>query len=95
MPIRLTRQIRLKRPDAAVIDIRMPPTHTDEGLIAARSIRDGYPEIGLLILSQYVEPHYAMQLLEHHPEGDWISPQGAGLRPGHPSWIHLRRAHRG
>lgn len=65
----LERQIRLKRPDAAVIDIRMPPTHTDEGLIAARSIRDGYPEIGLLILSQYVEPHYAMQLLEHHPEG--------------------------
>ena len=56
------------RPDVALVDIRMPPTHTDEGLVAARQIRAAYPEVGVLVLSQYVEPAYAMQLLEDHPE---------------------------
>jgi DNA-binding NarL/FixJ family response regulator len=46
----------------------MPPTHTDEGLIAAREIRARYPEIGVLVLSQYVEPRYAIRLIEDHPE---------------------------
>ena len=55
-------------PDVAVVDIRMPPTHTDEGLVAARSIRDKWPDVGVLVLSQYVEPGYAMQLLQDHPE---------------------------
>jgi DNA-binding NarL/FixJ family response regulator len=64
----LLRAVRLTRPDAAIIDIRMPPTHTDEGLVAAQQIRAEHPDIGVLILSQYVEPHYAMQLLEEHPE---------------------------
>jgi DNA-binding NarL/FixJ family response regulator len=64
----LLRAVRLTRPDAAVVDIRMPPTHTDEGLVAAQRIRAEHPNIGVLILSQYVEPHYAMQLLEQHPE---------------------------
>jgi DNA-binding NarL/FixJ family response regulator len=64
----LLRQVRLKRPDAAVVDIRMPPTHTDEGLAAAQQIRTEFPEVGVLVLSQYVEPSYAMRLLEEHPE---------------------------
>ena len=55
-------------PDCAVVDIRMPPTHTDEGIVAARRIREFHPTIGVLLLSQYVEPLYAMQLLEQHPE---------------------------
>jgi DNA-binding NarL/FixJ family response regulator len=64
----LLREVRLKQPDAAVVDIRMPPTHTDEGLVAAQRIRADHPEIGVLVLSQYVEPSYAMRLLEEHPE---------------------------
>jgi DNA-binding NarL/FixJ family response regulator len=62
-------QIRVERPDAAVVDIRMPPTHTDEGLVAAERIRDEHPDVGILVLSQYVEPSYAMRLIERHPEG--------------------------
>jgi DNA-binding NarL/FixJ family response regulator len=57
------------RPDTVVVDIRMPPTHTDEGLVAARHIRAAYPGIGVLVLSQYVEPGYAMRLIEDRPEG--------------------------
>jgi len=64
----LMRHVRLARPDAAVIDIRMPPTHTDEGLVAAQQIRTEHPNVGVLVLSQYVEPSYAMKLLEEHPE---------------------------
>jgi DNA-binding NarL/FixJ family response regulator len=64
----LLREVRLKRPDAAIVDIRMPPTHTDEGLVATQRIRSDHPEIGVLLLSQYVEPSYAMRLLEEHPE---------------------------
>jgi DNA-binding NarL/FixJ family response regulator len=51
-------------PDVAVVDIRMPPTHTDEGLIAAGEIRRRFPSVGVLLLSQYVEPQYALRLLE-------------------------------
>src|SRR5438874_833692 len=64
----LLRHVRLARPDAAIVDIRMPPTHTDEGLVAAQQIRAEHAEIGVLVLSQYVEPSYAMRLLEDHPE---------------------------
>jgi DNA-binding NarL/FixJ family response regulator len=64
----LLREVRLKRPDAAIVDIRMPPTHTDEGLVAAQRIRADHPEIGVLVLSQYVEPSYAMRLVGEHPE---------------------------
>jgi DNA-binding NarL/FixJ family response regulator len=53
-----------RRPDAAVVDIRMPPTHTDEGLVAARTIRARHPELGVIVLSQYVEAAYALRLLE-------------------------------
>jgi DNA-binding NarL/FixJ family response regulator len=65
----LVRAVALEQPDAALIDIRMPPTHTDEGLQAAHRIRTTYPGVSVLILSQYVEPRYAMQLLEDHTEG--------------------------
>jgi DNA-binding NarL/FixJ family response regulator len=66
--VTLLDQVRETRPDVALVDIRMPPTHTDEGLVAAREIRASYPEVGVLVLSQYVEPGYAMRLLEEHPE---------------------------
>jgi DNA-binding NarL/FixJ family response regulator len=65
----LMRYVRVERPDAAIVDIRMPPTHTDEGLLAAEQIRAEHPEVGVLLLSQYVEPSYAIRLLEEHPEG--------------------------
>ena len=55
-------------PDAAIVDIRMPPTYSDEGLVAARRIRTEYPRTGVLVLSQYVEPSYAIRLLDEHPE---------------------------
>jgi DNA-binding NarL/FixJ family response regulator len=61
--------VRAKRPDVAVVDIRMPPTHTDEGLAAAAEIRERHPETGVLVLSQYLEPQYAMRLVEQAPAG--------------------------
>ena len=60
--------VRLARPDVAVVDIRMPPTHTDEGLVAAQTIRAEHPQVGVLVLSQYVEPSYALRLLQEQPE---------------------------
>jgi DNA-binding NarL/FixJ family response regulator len=64
----LMRQVMSSRPNAAIVDIRMPPTHTDEGLVAAQRIRAEHPETAVLVLSQYVEPSYALRLLEEHPE---------------------------
>ena len=64
----LLREVRLTRPDVALVDIRMPPTHTDEGLVAAQAIRTEHPQVGVLVLSQYVEPSYAMRLIQEHPE---------------------------
>ena len=64
----LLRQVELTRPDAAIVDIRMPPTQTDEGLVAADRIRGDHPEIAVLVLSQYIDSRYALRLLEHHPE---------------------------
>jgi DNA-binding NarL/FixJ family response regulator len=62
-------KVRSYSPDVAVVDIRMPPTHTDEGLRAAREIREKYPGTAVLVLSQYVEPGYAMELLQESAEG--------------------------
>jgi DNA-binding NarL/FixJ family response regulator len=64
----LVRKVAGTHPDVAIVDIRMPPTHTDEGLVAAQRIRAEHPAVGVLVLSQYVEPAYAMRLLEEHPE---------------------------
>jgi DNA-binding NarL/FixJ family response regulator len=52
------------RPDVAVVDIRMPPTHTDEGLRAALTLRHDFPDTGVLVFSQYIETSYSAQLLE-------------------------------
>ena len=57
------------KPDVAVIDIRMPPTHTDEGVRAARRIREAHPGVGVVVLSQHAEPEYAMELLSEGTEG--------------------------
>jgi DNA-binding NarL/FixJ family response regulator len=64
----LLRAVRLTDPDVAIIDIKMPPTHTDEGLVAAREIRSSHPGVGVLVLSHYLESVYAMRLLQDHPE---------------------------
>lgn len=64
----LLRSVRLTSPDVAIVDIKMPPTHTDEGLLAAHEIRSSHPDIGVLVLSHYLESIYAMRLLEEHPE---------------------------
>ena len=55
-------------PDVAIVDIRMPPTFTDEGLVAAQAIRSAHAEVGVLVLSQYLESTYAMRLIEELPE---------------------------
>jgi DNA-binding NarL/FixJ family response regulator len=65
----LTRKVELTRPDVAIVDNKMPPTHTDEGLAAAAEIRQTHPEIGVLVLSHYLDSRYAKQLLERHPSG--------------------------
>jgi DNA-binding NarL/FixJ family response regulator len=57
------------RPDVVCVDVRMPPTHTDEGLVAAREIRARHPGIGIVVLSQYVEAGIAMRLLAETPDG--------------------------
>jgi DNA-binding NarL/FixJ family response regulator len=59
----LLARVRADPPDAVVVDIRMPPTHTSEGLDAAERVRAEHPQVGVLVLSQYVETHHAMQLL--------------------------------
>jgi DNA-binding NarL/FixJ family response regulator len=56
-------------PDVAIVDIRMPPTHTDEGLRAAKLIRERWPRVGILVLSQYVQARYAVELLAQGTEG--------------------------
>jgi serine/threonine-protein kinase len=65
----LLRIVATEHPDVAIVDIKMPPTHTDEGLVAAEQIRSSHPDVGVLVLSQYLESRYATRLLEDHPEG--------------------------
>jgi DNA-binding NarL/FixJ family response regulator/class 3 adenylate cyclase len=65
----LLRHVGLHKPDVAIVDIRMPPTQTDEGLRAAREIRERFPGTGVLVLSQYVEPAYALELLGDTAKG--------------------------
>ena len=68
-PAELHRKIEVTRPNVAIVDIKMPPTHTDEGLVAAQEIRDTHPTVGVLVLSHYLEPRYAMRVIEQHPAG--------------------------
>jgi DNA-binding NarL/FixJ family response regulator len=62
-------KVRSYQPDLAIVDIRMPPTHTDEGLRAAQEIRERHPGTAVLVLSQYVESGYALELLADSAEG--------------------------
>ena len=64
----LLRIVATEHPDVAIVDIKMPPSFTDEGLAAAEQIRTAHPGVGVLVLSQYLETRYATRLLEHHPE---------------------------
>jgi DNA-binding NarL/FixJ family response regulator len=64
----LLRMVRSTTPNAVIVDIKMPPTHTDEGIVAAQEIRRDHPEVGVLVLSNYLESRYAMQLLAEVPE---------------------------
>jgi DNA-binding NarL/FixJ family response regulator len=66
---RLLSAVALDLPDVAIVDIKMPPTHTDEGLAAALAIRERHPSVGVLLLSHYLDSRYAMRLIEHHPGG--------------------------
>ena len=65
----LLRHVAMHKPDVAVVDVRMPPTHTDEGLRAAQTIREKHPQVGVLVLSGHIEPAYAMELLADSAEG--------------------------
>jgi len=68
-PDEFRRRVELTRPDVAIVDIKMPPTHTDEGLVVAQEIRGSHPDLGVLVLSHYLESRYAMRLLKQHPGG--------------------------
>jgi DNA-binding NarL/FixJ family response regulator len=65
----LLRKVRAHKPDVAIVDIRMPPTNTDEGIRAAQSIRAELPDTAVLVLSQYLEEDYALDLLAGSAEG--------------------------
>ena len=62
------RLVATEQPDLVVLDIRMPPTQTVEGLVAAKQIRSQHPNLGVLLLSNYVESHHALDLLSHTPD---------------------------
>jgi serine/threonine-protein kinase len=64
----LLRLVEARRPQLAVVDIKMPPDHSEEGLIAAQEIRRRFPDVGVLVLSHYLESRYAMSLIEELPE---------------------------
>ncbi|MFI5939417.1 response regulator [Streptomyces uncialis] len=67
--VALLAAVERERPDVVVADVRMPPTHSDEGLRAALEIRDRWPGVGVLVLSQYIEKRYATELLTGQSEG--------------------------
>ena len=62
-------KVRSYSPDVAIVDIRMPPTNTTEGLEAAKQIREKFPDVGVLLLSQFIEAGYALELLQENAEG--------------------------
>ena len=64
----LLRKVGAHKPDVAIVDVKMPPTHTDEGLRAAAEIRERHPQVGVLVLSQYLEEGYALDLLSSSAE---------------------------
>ena len=68
-PEEFLRAVEAHQPDAVVVDVRMPPTFTDEGLRAALVVRSNWPDVGVLVLSQYVEERYASELLSERAHG--------------------------
>jgi DNA-binding NarL/FixJ family response regulator len=68
-PDQLLARVEVESPDVAIVDIKMPPTFTDEGLRAANELRRRHPDLGVLLLSQYLEVHYAMKLIEDEIRG--------------------------
>jgi DNA-binding NarL/FixJ family response regulator len=66
-PDELLRLVEQHRPNVVIVDIKMPPTHTEEGLVAAEMLERSHPEVGVLVLSHYLAPRYAARLLENHP----------------------------
>jgi DNA-binding NarL/FixJ family response regulator len=64
----LVARVAVDQPDIAIVDIKMPPSHTDEGIVAAQTIRGQHPDVGVLVLSQYLASRYAIRLLEEVPE---------------------------
>ena len=69
-----------EHPDVVVTDIRMPPTNSNDGLVAAQRIRTEHPRTGVLVLSQYVETRQAIKLLQHCPAAGRLPAQGPGVR---------------
>jgi DNA-binding NarL/FixJ family response regulator len=67
-PDRLLALVARRQPDVALLDIKMPPTHSDEGIVAAQTIRREHPAVAVLVLSHSLESRYAMRLLQTHPE---------------------------
>ena len=65
----LLHRVRAEPPDVCIIDVRMPPDNEADGLVAALQLRSQFPQMGILILSQYVEPHYALELMQANPDG--------------------------
>src|SRR6266550_2383475 len=65
----LLRAVDLHRPNVVITDIRMPPTNTDEGIRAATALRENHPGVGVVVISQYVSPHYALRLFEEGSAG--------------------------
>jgi DNA-binding NarL/FixJ family response regulator len=65
----LLRMVEVRKPDVAIVDIRMPPGHGDDGLVAAQEIRRRHPDVGVLVLSHYLDSRYAARLLEEVPAG--------------------------
>lgn len=65
----LLEAVEAHRPNVVITDIRMPPSNTDEGIQAATTLRESHPEIGIVVISQYVSPHFALKLFEHGSAG--------------------------
>lgn len=65
----LLRKVKLSQPDVAIVDIKMPPTHRDEGIAAAQEIRATHPQTAVLVFSHYLDSRYAMRLMQQHPGG--------------------------
>jgi DNA-binding NarL/FixJ family response regulator len=65
----LRTMVERERPDVAIVDVRMPPTQTDEGTRTAKELKAEQPELGVLVLSQVVETKHALELFSEHPEG--------------------------